>query len=49
MILEFFVDKFMFVEVVEDFLVFIDGVELIIYNVVFDLGFLDNELLLLGD
>ncbi|WP_017355631.1 DNA polymerase III subunit epsilon [Stenotrophomonas sp.] len=47
--LEFLADKPTFAEVAEDFLAFIDGAELIIHNAAFDLGFLDNELSLLGD
>jgi DNA polymerase-3 subunit epsilon len=34
--------------VVDEFLAFIDGAELIIHNAPFDVGFLDNELALLG-
>ncbi len=34
----------MFDEVVEEFLEYIDGAELIIHNAAFDIGFLDNEL-----
>jgi DNA polymerase-3 subunit epsilon len=45
---EFLSDKPMFTEVVEEFLAFIDGAELIIHNAPFDVGFLDNELALLG-
>ncbi|MDX3935747.1 DNA polymerase III subunit epsilon [Stenotrophomonas sp.] len=47
--LEFLADKPDFAEVVDDFLAYIDGAELIIHNAAFDLGFLDNELSLLGD
>ena len=47
--LEFLADKPVFAEVVEEFLAYIDGAELIIHNAAFDLGFLDNELSLLGD
>lgn len=46
--LEFLSDKPCFEEVVEDFLAFIDGAELIIHNAAFDLGFLDAELSRLG-
>ncbi|WP_058361994.1 DNA polymerase III subunit epsilon [Xanthomonas translucens] len=46
--LEFLADKPEFREVVDEFLAFIDGAELIIHNASFDLGFLDNELSLLG-
>lgn len=37
-----------FAEIVEDFLQFIEGAELIIHNAPFDIGFLDAELSLLG-
>ena len=46
--LEFLADKPRFGEVVEEFLAFIDGAELIIHNAAFDVGFLDNELTLLN-
>jgi DNA polymerase-3 subunit epsilon len=42
--LEFLADKPAFEEVVEEFLEYIDGAELIIHNAAFDIGFLDNEL-----
>ena len=42
--LEFLADKPKFEEVVEEFLAFIDGAELVIHNAAFDLGFLDYEL-----
>jgi DNA polymerase-3 subunit epsilon len=41
-------DKPLFAEVVEEFLRFIDGAELIIHNAGFDVGFLDAELARLG-
>lgn len=41
---EFLLDKPRFVEVVDEFLAFIDGAELIIHNASFDIGFLDAEL-----
>ena len=41
---EFLLDKPRFGEVVEEFLAFIDGAELIIHNASFDIGFLDAEL-----
>ncbi len=47
--LEFLADKPGFAHVAEEFLAYIDGAELIIHNAAFDLGFLDNELSLLGD
>ncbi len=46
--LEFLADKPRFAEVVEEFLEFIDGAELVIHNAAFDVGFLDNELRLAG-
>lgn len=46
--LEFLADKPDFAEVVEEFLDYIRGAELIIHNASFDLGFLDNELARLG-
>jgi DNA polymerase-3 subunit epsilon len=46
--LEFLADKPRFREVADEFLAFIDGAELIIHNAAFDVGFLDNELRLLG-
>jgi len=46
--LEFLADKPRFEEVVDEFLAFIDGAELVIHNAAFDVGFLDNELRLLG-
>lgn len=45
---EFFVDKFIFEQIVEEFMIFVDGVELVIYNVLFDVGFFDYELWCLG-
>jgi len=41
---EFLLDKPHFVDVVDEFLAFIDGAELIIHNASFDIGFLDAEL-----
>ncbi|MEP6898917.1 MAG: DNA polymerase III subunit epsilon [Rhodanobacter sp.] len=41
---DFLLDKPRFGEVVEEFLAFIDGAELIIHNASFDIGFLDAEL-----
>jgi len=46
--LEFLADKPKFEEVVDDFLAFIDGAELVIHNAAFDLGFLDSELARIG-
>ena len=45
---EFLADKPRFGDVVEDFLAFIAGAELIIHNAPFDVGFLNHELQLLG-
>ncbi|HET6435958.1 MAG TPA: DNA polymerase III subunit epsilon [Xanthomonadaceae bacterium] len=45
---EFLADKPKFAEVVDEFLAFIDGAELIIHNAAFDLGFLDAELARIG-
>jgi len=44
---EFLADKPRFGEIVEDFIKFINGAELIIHNAPFDIGFLDNELAIL--
>jgi DNA polymerase-3 subunit epsilon len=41
---DFLLDKPRFADVVEEFLAFIDGAELIIHNASFDVGFLDAEL-----
>lgn len=46
--LEFLADKPRFAEIVDEFLAFIDGAELVIHNAAFDVGFLDNELRLAG-
>lgn len=45
---EFLADKPRFADVVEDFLDFVRGAELIIHNAPFDVGFLNHELRLLG-
>jgi DNA polymerase-3 subunit epsilon len=45
---EFLLDKPRFGDVVDEFLAFIDGAELIIHNAAFDVGFLDAELARLG-
>lgn len=47
--LEFLADKPRFADIVDEFLAFIEGAELVIHNAEFDLGFLDNELRLLGE
>lgn len=46
--LEFLADKPRFEEVVDEFLAYVDGAELIIHNAAFDMGFLENEMTLLG-
>jgi DNA polymerase III subunit epsilon len=46
---EFLLDKPRFPDVVEEFLAFIDGAELIIHNATFDVGFLDAELARAGE
>jgi DNA polymerase III subunit epsilon len=46
---EFLLDKPRFAEVVDEFLAFIGGSELIIHNATFDVGFLDAELARLGE
>jgi DNA polymerase-3 subunit epsilon len=45
---EFLADKPLFAAVVDEFIEFVRGAELVIHNAPFDLGFLDNELALLG-
>ena len=40
---EFLADKPRFIDVVKDFIKYIDGAELIIHNAPFDVGFLDHE------
>lgn len=45
---EFLLDKPRFADVVDDFLAFIDGAELIIHNATFDVGFINGELARLG-
>ncbi|HBN53847.1 MAG TPA: DNA polymerase III subunit epsilon [Stenotrophomonas sp.] len=46
--LEFLADKPRFEEVVDEFLAYVDGAELIIHNAAFDMGFLENEMQLVG-
>lgn len=46
--LEFLADKPLFEDVVDEFLAFVDGAELVIHNAAFDIGFLDSELGRLG-
>lgn len=45
---EFLADKPLFAAVVEEFLAFVEGAELIIHNAPFDVGFINNELALTG-
>ncbi len=45
---EFLADKPRFAEVVEEFLEFVGGAELVIHNAAFDIGFLNHELRRLG-
>ncbi|WP_430390333.1 DNA polymerase III subunit epsilon [Dyella sp. 20L07] len=45
----FLLDKPHFADVVDEFLAFIDGAELIIHNATFDVGFLNAELARLGE
>ncbi|ULU23991.1 DNA polymerase III subunit epsilon [Dyella terrae] len=46
---EFLLDKPHFADVVEEFLAFIDGAEVIIHNAAFDVGFINGELARLGE
>lgn len=46
---EFLLDKPKFADVVDAFLAFVDGAELVIHNAAFDVGFLDAELALLPE
>ena len=46
--LDFLSDKPKFAAIVDDFLAFIDGAQLVIHNAAFDVGFLDNELTMVG-
>ncbi len=45
---EFLADKPTFDKVVDEFLAFVDGAELVIHNAPFDVGFLNHELKMLG-
>ena len=47
--LEFLADKPRFAEVADAFLAFIEGAELVMHHAAVDVGFLDNELRMLGD
>jgi DNA polymerase III subunit epsilon len=46
---EFLLDKPHFADVVDEFLAFIDGAEVIIHNATFDVGFINAELARLGE
>ncbi|WP_144391319.1 DNA polymerase III subunit epsilon [Pleionea sediminis] len=46
---EYLADKPRFSEIVDDFIKFVDGAELVIHNAPFDIGFLDWELKCLDD
>ena len=46
---EFLADKPVFTQVAKEFIDFVSGAELIIHNAPFDIGFLDNELMLDGN
>lgn len=45
---EFLADKPLFERIVDEFLAFVEGAELVIHNAPFDVGFLNHELSLLG-
>ena len=45
---EFLRDKPRFAEISDDLMTFVDGAELVIHNAKFDIGFIDNELLITG-
>ena len=45
---EFLHDKPRFAEIADDLLAFAEGAELVIHNAPFDIGFIDNELTLVG-
>lgn len=45
---EFLLDKPLFADVVDQFLTFVEGAELVIHNAAFDVGFLDAELAFLA-
>ena len=46
--LDLLADKPRFEEIVDEFLAYVDGAELIIHNAAFDMGFLENEMVLTG-
>jgi len=45
---DFLRDKPRFAEISDDLMAFVDGAELVIHNAKFDIGFIDNELLITG-
>ncbi|MGH1485946.1 MAG: DNA polymerase III subunit epsilon [Cellvibrionaceae bacterium] len=45
---EFLTDKPVFSKIVDEFMAFVDGGELVIHNAPFDIGFIDHELRLFG-
>ena len=45
---EFLRDKPLFNEVSDDLMAFVDGAEMVIHNAPFDIGFIDNELVITG-
>ena len=45
---EFLADKPRFIDIVKDFIEYLDGAELIIHNAPFDVGFIDHEFKLAG-
>lgn len=45
---EFLRDKPRFAEIADDLMTFVDGAEMVIHNAKFDIGFIDNELLITG-
>lgn len=47
--LDFLADKPLFADIIDEFIAFIDGAELVIHNAAFDVGFLNYELSLAGD
>lgn len=46
---EFLEDKPIFSQVVDEFMAFVDGAQLVIHNAPFDVGFINHELKLFGD
>jgi DNA polymerase III subunit epsilon len=46
---EFLADKPRFIDIIKDFIEYIDGAELIIHNAPFDVGFINHELKIAGE